>query len=169
METIANDRVAKLDENFDGDGKQELKDDEMRQAVLNGTVPTNIANAGCTSHCGKPIQSTCGKYVLLNDPFISTGRKSNKIFSMALRNVAETKNANQRSPADEINIVPGIKHNILSMNQLAASKYIANFDEDKVNVYDTTNTKVTVSRGAVLRGWRLPKEGLWRIPLVLNV
>ena len=27
------------------------------------------------------------------------------------------------------------------------------------------NTKISVSRSAVLKGWRVPKEGLWRIPL----
>ena len=174
METITNDRVANLEETFDGDGEQELKDDEMRQAVMNGTVPTGIADAGCTSHCGKPIQPTCGKYEIRNNPFIPTGRKSSTIFSMAFGNVAPADNIMRlkmpiRSPADEINIVPGIKHNLLSMNQLAASKYITIFDEDEVNVYDATNTKVTVSRGDVLRGWCMPEEGLWRIPLVPNI
>ena len=65
-------------------------------------------------------------------------------------------------------MVPGINHNLLSMNQFAEAKYITNFDEDQVNIYDATNTEVTVSLGSVLRGWRLRDEGLWRIPLVPN-
>ena len=55
------------------------------------------------------------------------------------------------------------------MNQFAEAKYITIFYEDQVNIYDATNTKVTVLRGSVLRGWRLRDKGLWRIPLVANV
>ena len=76
---------------------------------------------------------------------------------------------NIRHPADEVHTVPGIRHNLLSMNQFVEAKYITIFDEDEVNIYDATNTEVTVSRGSILRGWRLRKEGLWRIPLVANV
>ena len=66
-------------------------------------------------------------------------------------------------------MVLGIKQNLLSMNQFAEAKYTTFFDEDQVNIYDATNTKVTVLRGSVLRGWRLRDKGLWRIPLVANV
>ena len=163
-----------ITEEQDDHNDNEPDDDAMRQAVLDGTIATGIADAGCTSHCAIPITSNCGKYEINNNPFIPTGRKSNKIFSMATGNIAPADDIMRlrmpiRSPADEINIVPGIKHNLLSMNQFAESKYITIFDEEEVNIYDATNTKVTVSRGAILRGWRLPEEGLWRIPLVPEV
>ena len=38
-----------------------------------------------------------------------------------------------------------------------------------MNIYDATNTGFKTTRGVVLRGWRLPDEGLWRIPLDENV
>ena len=55
------------------------------------------------------------------------------------------------------------------MDRFSEAKYITIFDEDGVNIHDATNTKVTVSQGSVLRGWRLQDDGLWRIPLVPTV
>ena len=72
-------------------------------------------------------------------------------------------------PRNEIHIVPGIKQNLLSTNKFVDAGYAWLFDEDEVAVYDMTDTKITTSRGAVLKGWRVPNEGLWRIPLVPNV
>ena len=43
------------------------------------------------------------------------------------------------------------------------------FKGDKMSIYDTRNTKITVSRAAVLEGWCIPHERLWRIPLVKHV
>jgi hypothetical protein len=43
------------------------------------------------------------------------------------------------------------------------------FDEDEVNIYDTTDVKITTTRGAILGGWRMPHYGLWRIPLKKGV
>ena len=58
---------------------------------------------------------------------------------------------------------------VVSLRVLTNAKYIIIFDDDEVNIYDATNTEVTVLRGSVRRGWRLRDEGLWRIPLVANV
>ena len=55
------------------------------------------------------------------------------------------------------------------MNQFSEAKYTIISDDDDVNTYDATNTKVTGSRGSVLRGWRLKDEGLWMILLVTSV
>ena len=152
-----NDLAAKTDEVIesveeaqDEDGANELSEDELRTAVLNGTVPTGIANAGASASCGKPTLSDCGRFTMTKDPFISTGRKSNKIFLMALGNIAPADEIRSlpfdiREPACDVHMVPGIKHNFLSMNQLAEAKYITIFDEDKVNIYDATNTEVRVS------------------------
>ena len=49
-----------------------------------------------------------------------------------------------RHLASDVHMVPGIKHNFLSVNQFAEAKYITFFNEDKVNIYDATNTDVQV-------------------------
>ena len=70
-----------------------------------------------------------------------------------------------RRPANEVHIVPGIKNTLISTNKFTDANYAWIFDQDEVNVYDLTNTAITVSREAVLKGWKVPGEGLWRIPL----
>ena len=166
--------IESVEEAYGEDGANELSEDELRTALLNGTVTTDIAVAGASASCGKPTLSDCGRFAMAKDSFISTGLKLDKIFLMALGNIAPADKRkrppfNIREPASDVHMVPGIKHNLLSMNQFAEAKYITIFDEDEVNIYDATNTEVRVSRGSVLRGWRLRDEGLWRIPLVKNV
>ena len=61
---------------------------------------------------------------------------------MALGNIVKRLPFEVRQLADKVHIVPGIKHNLLSiMNQVAEAKYITFFDEDQVNIYDATNKK----------------------------
>ena len=76
---------------------------------------------------------------------------------MALSNIAPADEIKRlpfgvRQPADKVHIVPGVKHNLLSMNQFAEARDITIFDKDQVNIYDPSNTEVAVSRGSVLRG-----------------
>ena len=76
---------------------------------------------------------------------------------MALGNIAPADEIKSlpfdiREPAKDIHMVPGTKHNLLSMNQFAEAKYITIFDDEEVNIYDATNTEVNFSRGSVLRG-----------------
>ncbi len=40
------------------------------------------------------------------------------------------------------------------------------FDKDTINVYNTNNTVITVTKEAILRGWRDKDNKLWHIPLV---
>ena len=40
------------------------------------------------------------------------------------------------------------------------------FDQDEVCVYDMRNTKIATSRAAIMKGWRVPEEGVWRFPLL---
>ena len=68
--------------------------------------------------------------------------------------------------AIEAYTVQRIKHDLLSVNRLAAEKYISVFSGDKLSIYDLMNTKVTVSRQSVLKGWHSKNEGSWCIPLV---
>ena len=73
-------------------------------------------------------------------------------------------------PAKDIHIVPGIEcDSLLSIAKFADANYIAIFDKDELNIYDANKTKVTISRGAILRGWRCKETKLWRIPLVPHV
>ena len=73
-----------------------------------------------------------------------------------------------REEAKDVHMIPGTQNNLLSTNQFAKAKYITIFDEEEVNIYDKTNTEIKTTKGAVLRGWRLPDEGMWRIPLDKN-
>ena len=114
--------IDSVDKAYDEDGANELSEDELRTAVLNGTVSTGIADAGASASCGKPTLSNCGRFTMAKDPFISTGRKSDKIFLMALGNIAPADEIKYlpfsiRQPARDVNMVPEIKHNLLSMNQ----------------------------------------------------
>jgi hypothetical protein len=45
-------------------------------------------------------------------------------------------------PAKDIHIIPGIKRDSLAI-----------FNKDKLNIYNANNTKVTVSRSAILCRW----------------
>ena len=72
-----------------------------------------------------------------------------------------------QEPAQELRITPGITENLLlSTSKFAATNYITIFDKEEVNIYDANNTIITVSRGAILRGWMDTKSNLWRIPVV---
>ena len=157
------------DKIYDKNGANERSEEEIQQAVLDRTVPTLIANAGLSASCGQPLISDCRRYTLDNDPFIATGQKSDKIFSVALGNIAPADKIKRlpfkiRHPGSKVHMVPGIKHNLLLMNQFVEAKYITIFDDDQVNIYEATNTEVTVLQGSVLRSWMLRDEGLWRIP-----
>ena len=66
-------------------------------------------------------------------------------------------------------MIPGIQNNLLSTNQFIKTKHITIFDKEEVNIYDAKNTEIRITKGTVLIGWRLPDEGLWRIPLNENV
>ena len=57
----------------------------------------------------------------------------------------------------------------MSTGKLANENYISVFEKDEGNIYDTNNTTVTVTQGAILRGWRYSATQLWRIPLKTNV
>ena len=74
-----------IKEAYDKDGNNDLDKDELWQAVLDGTVPTLIADAGASASCGQPLISDCGMYTLDNNPFIATGQKLDDIFCHGTR------------------------------------------------------------------------------------
>jgi len=131
-------------------------DDEMRCGVLNGTIPSAVADSGASSNVGTK-----------DDPCPRTGKPSNKVFILpGGQTVTATEMAtypfNVRAPASEIHITPGITSNsLLSTGKYAEADYITIFDKEQVNVYDVNDVAITVTRGAILRGWKDPKSGLW--------
>ena len=147
-----------------------LSEAQLKQMVLNGEVATAIADAGASSSCGIPV-SMCGGYKLKSDPFTETGRKSNKTFQYAGGGLAPATEIRElpydvRGEAKEVHITPGIKNNLISTNKFATEGYVHVFDEEEVNVYDANDVEIKTTRGAILRGWRVPEQGLWRFPLV---
>ena len=72
-----------------------------------------------------------------------------------------------RDPAKQLHIMPGITTNsLLSTSKFAAANYITIFDKEEVRIFDANDTVITVTRGAILCGFKCPTSGLWRIPLV---
>ena len=59
-----------------------------------------------------------------------------------------------RDPAQTCDIAPGITEDSLVItSKFADAGYFTIFDGDEINIYDASNTQITVTRGAVLRGW----------------
>ena len=133
----------------------------MRMGVLNGTIPSAVSDTGATSSA-----------FLKEDPSIPTGCVSSAVFHLPNGAVAPATTVNKllhnvRSPARNVNIVPSLVENsLLSTSKFADAGYTAIYDENEVNFYDAKTTKITVSAGAVLKGWHCPCTNLWRIPLV---
>ena len=57
-----------------------------------------------------------------------------------------------RPPTNLVHMVPGFKDNLLSTSKFVDAGYAWVFDQDKVSVYDMTNTKITTSRVAIMKG-----------------
>ena len=57
MEDRNDDCVSDIEGNHDVDEEDELHDDEPQRAVLNGTTPTAIGDAGCAANCVQPTES----------------------------------------------------------------------------------------------------------------
>ena len=121
--------------------------------------PSAVYDTGATSSCGK-----------IGDPFLETGKQSTKVFKMPNGHKSPASDLKLlehklREPARDVHMVPELQGtSLVSAGKLADANYVSIFDKDEVNVYDMTNTIITVSRGAILKGWRDP-DGLWRIPL----
>ena len=118
-----------------------------------------VSDSGTTSGVGRP-----------QDPFLRTGKRSTKTFACANGELAKATEVavvehNLREPAREMHITPGIKTaSLASTGKYADANYATLYTKDAVEVYDMENTKIFVSKEAVLRGHRC-KDGLYRIPL----
>ena len=98
---------------------------------------------------------------------MATGRQLDKAFRMPNGEVKEASDMDElqqdmRHLAKDVHIVPGTERDsLLSIPKFADANYVAIFDKDKVNIYDTNKTTIVVSRGAILRGWRCKQTNLW--------
>ena len=63
-------------------------------------------------------------------------------------------------------MTPGLENHLISTNKFVEEDYVQVFDKEQVNIYDANDVEIKTTRGALLRGWCVLKEGLWRIPLV---
>ncbi len=138
---------------------------KIRQGVLDGSIPSAVANSGATSNVGTKKDKAKQAYNL-------TRKRSSKIFQLpdGTRTPASIiclLHHNICQPARDIHIVPIIPTNLLiSTAKFAEAGYIMVFDDKEVNVYDASNTKVIVTRQMILRGWLDKDANLYRIPLV---
>ncbi len=127
----------------------------------NGTIPSTVVDSGCTSGAGTS-----------DDPCQRTGRTSKKKFVLPGGVIVNaTKIAEYpfkvRALAQELHITPCItKNSLLSTSNFANANYITIFDKEAVNIYDANDTTITITRGTILRGFKCPMTGMWRIPLV---
>jgi hypothetical protein len=128
---------------------------------MDGTIPSTIADSGATSGVGTK-----------DDPSHRTGKPSNKQFILPSGQLIQATEKveypfNIRAPANKLHITPGIsQHLLLSTGKYADANYITVFDKDTVNVYNANNTVITVTKEAILWGWRDKDNKLWCIPLV---
>ena len=78
MDAQNNGYVKSIYKRYDKNDENEFDEDKIRQVVVNGVVPTLIADAGASAHCGNPSTSTCRIYKLNADNFITTGKNPTK-------------------------------------------------------------------------------------------
>jgi hypothetical protein len=137
----------------------------IRRRVLDGSIPSAIADSGATSHVGTTKDSS-------KHAFIPTGKPSTKVFQLpdGKRTPAsdiQQLHHNVRQLAKDVHIVTTIASNsLLSTAKFTAAGYITVFDGKEVNIYDANNTKVSVTREALLQGWFDKTANLWRVPLL---
>jgi hypothetical protein len=138
---------------------------KIMQGVLNGSIPSTIADSGATSNVSTKKDKA-------KQAYIPTRKRSSKIFQLPDRTRSPASNMcllnhDIRQPAPDVHIVPNIPTNLLiSTAKFAEAGYIMVFDDKEVNVYNASNIKVIVTRQAILRGWLDKDANLYPVPLV---
>ncbi len=112
----------------------------IKQGVLDGSIPSIVANSAATSS----VDTT-------TVPFILKGCTSNKIFQLPDGTLTAAATISKLAhdafqPAKDVHIVLSIKSNsLLSTAKFAVAGYITVFDNKEVNIYDVQNTIFMVS------------------------
>jgi hypothetical protein len=128
---------------------------------MDGSIPSTISDSWATSGVGTK-----------DDPSQRTCEPSDKRFILPSGEVVQATEIaeypfNIRAPTNELHITPGVsQHSLLSTGKYTDANYITVFDKDPVNVYNANDTIITVTKDAILRGWRDTDIKLWQIPLV---
>jgi hypothetical protein len=124
-----------------------VDDEELRQGIMDRSIPSTIADSGATSEVGTK-----------DNPSQRTGEPSDKQFILPSGEVVQATEIaeypfNVRAPTNELHIAPGVsQHLLLSTGKYVDANYITVFDKDTVNVYDANDTIITVTKEAILRG-----------------
>ena len=141
-----------------------LTEQQTKHGVLDGSIPSAAWDTACTSHAG-----------LVGDLFIQTNRNSTNIFLLAdghptpATTIALLEHK-IREPARTVNMVPALANkSLISRGKSAEAVYVSVCDGEEVNIYDGHTAKITVSKKAVLTGWRCPQTRFWIIPLQAQV
>ena len=127
--------------------KEQLR--ELRNKVLNGSIPSMVVDTACTSTVVRPEEA---KHVQILQ------EKSTKIFHNANGTISKAENKALlhlplREPANNAEIVPGLALNtLLSGPKLADANYIAIFTPEEVQIFDAETTRINVQGEAILRG-----------------
>ena len=142
--------------------KMTEKRNQPKRRVPPTNVPTIVMDSGATSTC---IREQDTKYVnKLKQDSPKTFLNANGTISKAGKK-AELQ-YNMRQPAMDADMVPGLAMNsLLSTSKLADANYITVFTQDKVQVFDAETAKFHVEGKLVMKGWRCPNTGLWRVPI----
>ena len=122
--------------------EQVININELKQGVLDGSIPSAIADSGATSSVGTKRDKK-------RNAFVATGRQSDKAFPNGKVEEASDMDKLQHDvhhPAKDVHIVPGIERDsLLSIPKFADANYVAIFDKDEVNIYDANKTTIFVS------------------------
>ncbi len=136
-------------------------DNLLRRGVENGTIPSMVVDSGCISGvrmsddpCQWTRRTSKKKCVLPGSKIVNATKITKYPFKV-------------RAPAQELHITPGVtKNSLLSTSKFADANYITIFGKEAINIYDANKTTITLTRGAILCGFKCPMTGMWRIPLV---
>ena len=120
--------TCQADEQDDDHVEQVNNINELKQWVLDRSIPSAIADSGATSSIGTKRDKK-------RNAFVATGQQLDKAFRMPNGEIKEASNIDKllhdlRHPAKDVHIVPGIKwDSFLSIPKFADANYIAIFDK----------------------------------------
>ena len=124
--------------------------------VLKVSPPLAVINTGATSHAFLP-----------SAPLIPTNTISMAVFhlpdgAMAAATKIYKLHHKLHEPAHTVNIVPSLVGNsLLSTVKMVQAGYTAIYNNSKVNFYNSTTAKISVSKAAVLTEYVCPRTQLW--------
>ena len=96
------------------------------------------------------VENQCGLHVETTDRPFSSNRKEIKQAIQVRRGQHKELLFDVQKEAQEVHMVPRIEHNLMWTNKFVLAMYVIIFDGDMLNIYNATNTNITVLRGAIL-------------------